>query len=90
MPVTQGFRTLIREYYILAEEYRKKTIEVIHKIIPLVEPRYQLSLYIIFDLYLMVFERINIEKGNFTTFELNPSPEETKARVYETILRFRT
>jgi len=36
----------------------------------------------------MVFERINIENGTFTTEELNPSPEETKQRVYETIMKF--
>jgi len=89
-PVPKRFRNLIREYYMLADEYRQKTFEVIHNISPLVEPRYQLSLHIIFDLYLMVFERINIEKGNFSTFELNPTPGETKARVYETIMRFQT
>jgi len=52
------------------------------------EPRYQLSLEIIFSLYQMVFERIDPEKGNFTSFELNPSPEETKQRVWKTIEKF--
>jgi len=52
------------------------------------EPRNQLSLEIIFSLYQMVFERINVEKGNFTSYELNPTPEETKQRVYDTILKF--
>jgi hypothetical protein len=36
----------------------------------------------------MVYERINIQKGNFTTEELNPTPEEIKKRVYDTILNF--
>ena len=87
-PVSTGFRSLIREYYLIADEYRKKTRDVIRKLRPLMEPRYQLSLEIIFDLYLMVFERINIEKGNFTSFELNPTPEETSKRVYELIMKF--
>ncbi|MCU0472933.1 MAG: hypothetical protein MUC93_06150 [Bacteroidales bacterium] len=65
-----------------------KTFEIIKKIHPLLEPRYQLSLEIIFELYLLVFERINIEKGTFTSEELNPCPEETKQRVYETIMKF--
>jgi hypothetical protein len=52
------------------------------------EPRYQLSLEIIFSLYLMVFERIDVENGSFTSFELNPTPEETKKRVWETIIKF--
>jgi len=59
------------------------------KIRPLMEPRYQLSLEIIFDLYLMVFERINVDKGSFTSLELNPTPEETRKRVYENIIKFR-
>lgn len=87
-PVTDGFRTLIREYYTLADEYRKKIREVIMRIGPDMEPRYHLSLEIIFSLYQMVFERIDIEKGNFTSYELNPTPEETKQRVWETILKF--
>ncbi len=87
-PVTSGFRNMIKEYYALADDYRKKTREVIKKIGPAMESRYQLSLEIIFSLYLMVFERIDAEKGNFTSIELNPTPEETKQRVYETIIKY--
>jgi phytoene/squalene synthetase len=82
------FRNLVKVYYDHADEYRQKTIEMIGRIAPLLEPRYQLSLDIIFNLYLMVFERIDIEKGNFTTEELNPTPEEAKERVYNTIVKF--
>ena len=87
-PVTDGFRNLIREYWKLADDYRKKTRDVIERIGPALEPRYRLSLEIIFSLYQMVFERINPENGNFTTYELNPTPEETRERVWETILNF--
>ncbi len=87
-PVTAGFRSMIKEYYDLADEYRIKTRDIIGKVGPLMEPQYQLSLEIIFDLYLLVFERINVEKGSFTSFELNPTPEETRERVYKTILQF--
>jgi phytoene/squalene synthetase len=87
-PVTDGFRDLIREYCTLADDYRKKTRDVIDRIGPAMEPRYRLSLEIIFSLYQMVFERINPEIGNFTTYELNPTPEETRERVWETILNF--
>jgi len=87
-PVSAGFRNLIKHYYSLADKYRSKTYNIIHEISPLLEPRYQLSLEIIFELYLMVFERIDLEQGTFTTIELNPTPEETQKRVYETILRF--
>jgi phytoene/squalene synthetase len=86
--VSEGFRKLIGRYYTLAEEYRIKTRDVLENIKPLHEPRYQLSLEIIFDLYNMVFERIDINKGQFTTEELNPTPEETKERVYKKIMSF--
>lgn len=88
VPINKGFRKLIEEHYKLADEYRQKTYKIIQDIKPCLEPEYQLSLEIIFSLYLMVFERINLEKGAFTTEELNPTPEETKTRVYETILNF--
>jgi phytoene/squalene synthetase len=84
----QNFRNLVNEYHSLADEYRLKTYNMITKISPLLEPRYQLSLEIIFNLYLMVFERIDLRKGNFTTEELNPAPDETRERVYQTILNF--
>ena len=65
-----------------------ETLHMLEKVRPLLEPRYQLSLEIIFDLYLMVFERIHPDTGNFTTVELNPTPEETRERVLGKILEF--
>jgi phytoene/squalene synthetase len=87
-PVNDDFRNLIQSYYNITDEYRLKTYSIIKEISPALEPRYQLSLEVIFDLYLMVFERINIRKGWFTTEELNPTPEETKIRVYSIINKF--
>ena len=86
--IPSGFREMIRKYYFLADEYRLATYRMIQEIKPKVEPRYQLSLEIIFDLYLMVFERINPDSGLFTTAELNPAPCEIHDRVYQTILAF--
>jgi hypothetical protein len=54
----------------------------------MLEPRYQLSLEIIFDLYMMVFERIDIQNGTFTTQELNPTPDQTRERVLNMIMNF--
>lgn len=88
-PVNDNFRNIISELYSVANDYREKTFEIINKIKPLLEPRYQLSLDVIFNLYMMVFERIDIAKGEFTTEELNPTPEETAERVYETIMNFK-
>ena len=89
-PANNKFRNLIKHYLLLAKGYRFKTYEMIKEISPLLETRYQLSLQIIFDLYLMVFDRIDAENGSFTTEELNPSPKEIKERVYNTIMDFKT
>jgi len=86
--ITQGFREMIRELVTVADAYRIKTFEVMQKIMPKLEPRSQLSMKIIFDLYLMVFERIDIENGTFTTEELNPTPKEIKERVRKVIEEF--
>jgi len=86
--ITPGFREMIRELYTVADAYRVKTFEVMQEIMPKLEPRSRLSLEIIFDLYLMVFERIDIENGAFTTEELNPTPEEIKERVRKVINQF--
>ena len=87
-PVTSGFREMIHELYEEADIYRIQTLNMIRHIKPLVEPRSQLSLEIIFELYLMVFERINIEEGTFSTEELNPTWLEIKERVWQVIERF--
>jgi hypothetical protein len=87
-PVDKKFRKLVGQYYALADQYRIITHKIIKEISPLLEPRYQLSLEIIFNLYLMVFERINLQDGLFTTEELTPTPDETRERVYRTIIEF--
>lgn len=83
--ITDGFRRMIGELYEVADIYRERTLEMICQIKPLVEPRSQLSLEIIFALYLMVFERIDIQHGTFSTEELNPTWQEIKERVGQVI-----
>ena len=87
--ISNGFRSMIQDYYNLADQYRLKTYDMIREISPLLEPRYQLSLEVIFNLYLMVFERINIEEGSFAAAELNPTAAEIKDRVCRTVEGFR-
>lgn len=88
--IPEGFRQMIAGYYSEADRYRKMTWDMINEIKHYLDPRYELSLHIIFNLYLMVFERINIEKGTFTAAELNPTPAEISQRVLQTILNFRS
>ncbi len=84
-PVPDSFRSVIREYCRHAEYYRKKTLEQIERLSTQIEPRYMLSLHIIYNLYLQVYERIDIDKGLFTSEELNPEPFEIRQRVLRVI-----
>jgi len=86
--VNSGFRRLIKKYYTFAEYYRRKTRRAIDKISDCLEPRYKLSLEIVYSLYLLIFERINVLNGRFTTAELTPSLEEVKNRLNMTISSF--
>lgn len=88
-PANSNFRNLIREYLALADEYRRKTVMVLNQIKSMVGPRYRLSLEIIFNLYILAFEKIKPEKGIFTTEELKPTPEETRESVLSTIMNFK-
>ena len=72
----EGFRKVIRYYKDKAEVYRKQTVEQIEDLRGLVNGRYLKSLEIIYKLYLSVYERIDADKGLFTTEELNPTNEE--------------
>lgn len=85
--LTDGFRDMIRRYLTLADHYRLMTVRIMDEICPMMEPRYRLSLEIIFELYMMVFERIDPEQGTFTAEELNPTPAETRERVRQVIIR---
>jgi len=87
-PANAGFRRIIRDLYEVADSYRIQTINMIHIIKPMLEPRSQLSLEVIFTLYLIVFERIDIENGTFSTEELNPTWLEIKERVWHVIENF--
>lgn len=85
--LSAGFRAMMREYLEKADHYRLETLRVMEQVCPLLEPRYRLSLEIIFELYMMVFERIDPDHGTFSTAELNPTPAETRERVRQVILR---
>jgi hypothetical protein len=78
----------MKEYCLLADEYRQETLLILERLASLVEPRYFLSLQIIFNLYLMVFEKIDPDHGTFTMAELNPTSDEIYERVSLVIREF--
>ena len=82
------FRELMNEYYRFADYYRSKARKALNTIYVYLQPRYQLSLEIIYNLYHLVFERINISNGAFTSKEFTPSSREIKDRITQTISHF--
>jgi len=82
-PVPGAFRSVIAEYYEHARIYQNQTLQELKKLSSKLSGRYLLSLHLIYNLYLMVFDRIDIENGNFTTPELNPTTQEIKDKVVE-------
>jgi phytoene/squalene synthetase len=86
--VSPSFRRLIRTYRHCAEYYRRKARRTIDGVLPNLEPRYRLSLEIIYSLYSQIFERIEPDTGSFTTEALNPRPFEVEERIRATMGAF--
>ena len=82
-PVSSSFRETIREYYDLAKIYGEKTLQEIENLKSTISGRYLFSLHLIYHLYKMVFDRIDIQNGTFTGKELNPTPQEIREKVLE-------
>lgn len=83
--IPSSFRAMIDWYKQAADRYRLMARNKIDSIKAELEPRYALSLEIIYSLYLQIFERIDPASGTFTGDELNPSEAEIKARIEATI-----
>ena len=86
---TAAFRQLMARYRAIGEFYRAKARAQVDATLPLLAPRYQLSLEMIYSLYLQIFDRINPETGEFSAGALNPEPQELRAQIERTIDHFR-
>jgi len=84
-PVPDSFRAVIGEYYNHAQRYGVQTLNELKILKTKLSGQYLLSLHIIYYLYKMVFDRIDIENGSFTSKELNPTPLEIKEKVLEVV-----
>jgi phytoene/squalene synthetase len=88
-PVTDSFRNLIRRYVDFAAYYRALARRTVDSVLPLMDPRYQLSVEVIYGLYSLVFEKIDPGHGEFTEESLNPAPEQVEARLERIIRDFK-
>lgn len=86
--IPDGFRNMMQFYKNEAEKYRNQTLKMIESIRPLIEPRYMISLELIFELYDLVYHRIDCKKGSFTSAELNPTNEEIKKHIMAFLGRY--
>ncbi|MBK7142552.1 MAG: squalene/phytoene synthase family protein [bacterium] len=87
--VTKQLRGLMSDYHWIAGEYQVLARRMVDKTLPLLAPRYQLSLELIYSLYSQIFEQIDPVGGRFTTAATNPSPEAIESRIQLTINNFR-
>jgi phytoene/squalene synthetase len=87
--ISPGFRNVIREYKTVAGIYKTETEKMLESLEGRLDPRYFLSLKIINELYIRIYNRIDPEKGSFTTEELNPTPDEVRDSVVECIAKFK-
>ncbi len=83
--VPDSFREVIRQYLEYARYFNDRTLEVMDQLSSRLEWNNFLSLKIIYHLYKLVFDRIDPDRDNFTTAELNPTPLEIKERVMEVV-----
>lgn len=81
--VPDNFRNVIRFYMQQAEKYRQQTLSMIEKVSPLLQTRYLSSLHVIFHLYDLVYQKIDVENSGFSAKELNPTTNELKERLYQ-------
>ena len=87
-PIPPSFREVIGEYLQHAEKYRELTLLELQKLTGILDGRYLMSLHLIYQLYKMVFDRIDVKRGQFTTRELNPTPGEIREQVVELVSVF--
>ncbi len=83
------FRALIGKYHQIGEYYRKMSRTNLDNILPMLSPQYQLSLNVIYGLYLQIYKRVKPLNGVFSTTELNPEPSEIKDELNLIISEFK-
>jgi phytoene synthase len=81
--IPDSFRKVIGEYHKLAGKYQSDTLRQLEELNTQLSGRYLFSLHLIYQLYKMVFDRIDVKQGTFTREELNPTPSEIRDMVLE-------
>lgn len=88
-PIPDGLRDLIKQYRTFADYYRARARTTLDGIAGHLEPRYQLSLEVIYGLYHLVFERIDPRGTRLSGADFNPSAEEIQVRLQTIVTQFK-
>jgi phytoene/squalene synthetase len=83
--VPDSFRRMIKQYCDYALIYKNQTEAIILELSKWLPEKYMLSLRLIYQLYLNVFDRIDIQNSTFSHTELNPAMDEIKDQVTELV-----
>lgn len=86
-PIVNGLRDLIEQYRTIADYYRAWARRTLDGLAAHLEPRYQLSLEVIYGLYHLVFERIDPYGTSLRGAEFTPSAEEIQLRLQTIVTR---
>lgn len=86
----QSLRRLFSFYMKEAAKSCLLAREMIDSLGPGLEPRYHLSLEIIYALYSQIYDRIDPENGDFSARELLPSAQDIRVRIERTVEEFET
>ncbi|MFZ5980801.1 MAG: squalene/phytoene synthase family protein [Candidatus Zixiibacteriota bacterium] len=87
--IPAAFRALMTEYVRIGEYYRVRARKEVDRTMSFLETRYRVSLEIIYQLYLQVFERFDPEHGSFSARILQPVAEEIENRIRSVLADFR-
>jgi len=88
-PISPALRDLQASYRSLADYYRSRARLTLDRLAGSLEPRYRLSLEVIYGLYDLVFERIDPRTSSFSAQELNPSSKEVKRKLQTILAEFK-
>ncbi len=81
-------RAVMDFYLRCAENYRARARRTLDRLEPQLEPRYSLSLELIYELYLQIYERLNEPDQTFSEATTLPLPDAVEERINSTIVRF--
>ena len=88
-PFPDRLRDLVGRYRSIADGYRIRSRATLDDLAKIIEPRYQLSLEVIYGLYHLVFERIDPRGKSLSTDEFTPAADAIRSRLESIVEQFK-